>query len=85
MSNAATDILVGHLLKRLKLPMIARQYQSLAREAEEHNLSYEAYLMALLEQEAQSRDQHQREARLRKAAFPLRKTLDTLTFSSFPV
>jgi DNA replication protein DnaC len=84
MNSAATDILVGHLLKRLKLPTIARQYQSSAREAEERNLSYEAYLMALLEQEAQSRDQHQREARLRKASFPLRKTLDTFDFQLLP-
>lgn len=84
MNPAANEILLQHMLKRLKLPTIAKQYQSLAREAEQRNLSYEAYLLALLEQEADSRDQHQREARLRKATFPLKKTLDTFDFHLLP-
>ena len=84
MNAAATEVLIEHLLKRLKLPTIARQYQSLAREAEERNLSYESYLLALLEQESQVREQNQREARLRKAAFPIRKTLDSFDFHLIP-
>lgn len=84
MNPAAIELMLDHLLKRLKLPTMGRQYRSLAREAEERNLSYEAYLLALLELEAQSRDENQRESRLRMAAFPIRKTLDTFDFTLLP-
>lgn len=84
MNPATTELMVDHLLKRLKLPTMARQYRSMAREAEERNLSYEAYLLALIEAEGQSRDDNQRESRLRKAAFPVRKTLESFDFSLLP-
>ena len=45
-----TDLLLAHHLKQLRLLTIAKQYASLAREAVEHGLSYEAYLLALVEQ-----------------------------------
>lgn len=46
-----TERLLAHYLKQLRLPIVAKHYASLAREATEHGLTYEAYLLALLEQE----------------------------------
>ena len=54
-----TELVLDHLTKHLRLPTIARQYRSLVREAEERNLSYEEYLLALLESESQTREENQ--------------------------
>ncbi|PTY83190.1 ATP-binding protein, partial [Heyndrickxia sporothermodurans] len=79
-----TEILLDHLTKQLRMPTIAKQYRSLAREAEERNLQYEEYLLALLEIEVQAREENQRQRRLKQAAFPVHKTLDTYDFSLMP-
>ncbi len=79
-----TDLLLAHHLKQLRLPTIAKQYASLAREAVEHGLSYEGYLLALVEQETASREENQRQLRMRHATFPVPKTLDTFEFHYIP-
>jgi DNA replication protein DnaC len=79
-----TTIYLDHLCRRLKLPTVAKQYASLAREAEERNMKYEAILLALLEQESQIRDENQRKQRLKQASFPVHKTLDTFDFHFMP-
>lgn len=84
MRTEATEMLLDNLTKQLKLPTIRKQYRSLAREAEERNLSYEAYLLALFEQEQTVREANQRQQKLQRAAFPIRKTLDTFNFHLLP-
>ena len=79
-----TEFLLDHLTKQLRMPTIGRQYRSLAREAEERNLSYEEYLLGLLETELQTREENQRQRRLKQATFPVQKTLDTYDFSLMP-
>ena len=37
------DLLLAHHLKQLRLPTIAKEYASLAREAVEHGLSYPGF------------------------------------------
>jgi DNA replication protein DnaC len=79
-----TELMLDHIVKQLRMPTIGRQYRSLAREAEERNLSYEGYLLALLETELQTREENQRQRRLKQASFPIQKTLDTYDFSLMP-
>jgi DNA replication protein DnaC len=79
-----TEIMLDHIVKQLRMPTIGRQYRSLAREAEERNLRYEEYLLALLETELQTREENQKQRRLKQAAFPVQKTLDTYDFSLMP-
>lgn len=79
-----TELLLNHLTKQLRVPTIGAQYRSLAREAEERNLSYEEYLLALLEAESESREENQRQRRLKHASFPVHKTLDSYDFSLMP-
>jgi len=82
--SMTTNLLLAHHLKQLRLPTIAKQYASLAREAVEHGLSYEAYLLALVEQETVTREENQRQVRMRQATFPVPKTLDTFEFHYIP-
>lgn len=84
MNSQTNELLLEHLTKQLKLPTIKKQYRSLAREAEERNLSYEAYLLALFEQEQTVREANQRQQRLQRAAFPIHKMLDTFDFHLLP-
>jgi DNA replication protein DnaC len=79
-----TELLLDSVIKRLKMPTLGKNYRSMAREAEEHNLSYEAYLLALLQQEIQTREENQRQQRLRRASFPVSKTLDSFDFHLLP-
>lgn len=79
-----TELLLDHLTKQLKMPTIAKNYRSLAREAEERNLSYEEYLLGLLETESESREENQKQRRLKQASFPIQKTLDSYDFSLMP-
>ena len=78
------ELLLEHYLKRLKLPTMRRHYKDLAREAAEHNKTFEEYLLALLEQEVIQRDDNQLRTRLKAAGFPLPKTLESFDFSAIP-
>lgn len=78
------ELLLDNYIKRLKMPTLAKNYRAVAREAEERNLRYEEYLLALLEQELQTREENQRQQRLRQATFPVNKTLDTFEFHLIP-
>lgn len=77
-------MLIEVYLKRLRLPTMRRQFKELARDATEHNKTYEDYLLALLEQEVIHRDDSQLRLRLRSAGFPHAKTLDSYDFSAIP-
>ena len=79
-----SDVLIRDHLKRLKLPAIARDYQDFARQAADHNRSYEDYLATLLEQEIISREESTRKNRISRACFPYQKTLEEFDFSAIP-
>ncbi|ETI66277.1 ATP-binding protein [Neobacillus vireti] len=79
-----TELLSDHLSTQLQTPTISAQYRSLAKEAEDRNLSYEEFLLALLEAESESREENQRQRRLKQAAFSVQKTLDSYDFSLMP-
>lgn len=78
------NLLIEAHLKRLKMPSISRMYEDFARDAEANNQTYEAYLLALLEQEVQHRDTSTQRARIKAARFPVIKTLDGFDFSAVP-
>ena len=78
------SLLLEAYLKRLKLPSICRHYQELARQAAQGNLPYEAFLLALVELEAQQREENAHQKRLRMAKFPVIKSLDQFNFTAIP-
>ncbi len=72
------------LLKALRLPTVAENYETLARQAAESGQPYSEYLLALLEQELSQREVNRRRRLLRQAKFPISYTLDTYDFTLMP-
>jgi len=75
---------IQNLLKRLRLPTIARHYETLARQAAAQDLSYAHYLLTLLEEEGRQREVNRRQRLLRQARFPIPYTLDAYDFTAIP-
>jgi DNA replication protein DnaC len=71
-------------LKQLKLPTMLAEHDKLAREAAERDESYHAYLLRLTELEVAARTANAIAARIRAAAFPVHKELDTFDFAATP-
>lgn len=84
MSNSVADVRLAAYLKTLKLPVVSRQYKSVAQEAEAAGRSYVDFLAALLEQEILQREQNGVQLRIQQARFPYPKTLDTFDFVALP-
>lgn len=76
--------LIEAYLKRLRMSGIARSYEALAREAEENNLTYENFLLTVLDQEICQREGNLQKNCVQKAKFPALKTLETFDFSAVP-
>jgi len=75
--------LVSHL-KELRLPTIRSCFEELARQAEQETLSYERYLLALIERELQVRQQHRLERQLRDSRLPMDKDLTSFDMKRLP-
>src|SRR5689334_19610530 len=71
-------------LKALRLPAVAKQYRKLATEAAQHNLTHEQFLVALMAQEMQNREENTRKNRIQQARFPMQKTLSQFNFTALP-
>lgn len=79
MSEAAVrDAVLQQYLRTLKLPGVAREYPTLARQARDGGWAYEEFLRQLLEVELRSRQDRVAARRLQEARFPVMKTLDQL-------
>jgi len=76
------NLLLDDYLKKLKLPVIRGIYQKRAQEAAKNNLSYEAYLLSLVEEEALVREENALKRRVKQANFPYLKTLESFDFSA---
>lgn len=83
MSEAAVRdaVLLAHL-RALKLPGVAREYPTLARQARDGGWEYEEFLHQLLEVELCSREDRVAARRLQEAHFPVIKTLDQLDWQA---
>lgn len=75
--------LVKHL-KELRLPTIRGCFEELARQAEQETLSYERYLLALVERELQMRRQRRLAEQLRESRLPMDKDLSSFDMKRLP-
>ena len=82
--NSPQNMLLESYLKKLKMPQAAEVYLAMAREAENNNLSYEQYLLGVLEQEISQRENNRIHRGIRQASFPVIKTLDSFDFRAIP-
>ncbi|MFW6224440.1 MAG: IS21-like element helper ATPase IstB [Bacteroidota bacterium] len=70
--------------KELRLPAIRNNYATHAREAIKDKSGYEDYLLALLEDEFETRIKNRKSARIRQAGFPYKKYLQDLQREELP-
>jgi DNA replication protein DnaC len=80
--NAIREAVVTEHLRMLKLPGMAHEYPTLARQARDSGWPYEEYLRCLLEAELRSRQERAAAHRLREARFPDIKTLEQLDWDA---
>lgn len=81
---AAQTLVLEDALRRLRLPAVLANYPKVAQEAAHQGLAYEAFLLAVLDQELAQRDANTQRRRLAAAKFPVIKTLDQYDFSLMP-
>jgi len=77
-------LLVKAYAKKLRLPTVSKDLEKVAQEATQANLPYERFLLLLLEQEVLQREENTLKLRLKRACFPVLKTLDTFDFTASP-
>lgn len=83
MSDPVTQLLKAHL-KQLRLPAMVQELERLSREAAASDQNYEQFLLRLVEAELAARSANAMEGRIKHAAFPVAKDLDTYDFSVMP-
>ena len=76
--------LLHHYLKTLKLPTFLSEYERVASACVEEKASYETYLTRLSEKEYVHRQEASVQQRIKKAKFPVFKTLETFDFETLP-
>ncbi len=71
-------------LRELHLPTVRSSFEEMARRAEQETLSYERYLLELIERECQVRRQNRVERLLRQSKLPLEKDLTGFDLKRLP-
>lgn len=78
------DKQINHYLKELHLPTIKSCYQQQADLARENSLSYEQYLLELMQREREVRRHNRISRLLRESRLPLEKTLESFDRKRLP-
>ncbi|HNV19614.1 MAG TPA: IS21-like element helper ATPase IstB [Rectinema sp.] len=75
---------IEQLSRTLHLPAFRGEYQGLAREAAAESLSYEAFLLRLMEREYMKREENRKKVHIRQAGFVQYKYLNDLQRDELP-
>ena len=78
------NLLLESHLKSLRLATFRQQYRQVAEDAARNKFSYDAYLLALAEQEVAGRLLNSQRQRVKAARFPVLKELADFDFSAIP-
>jgi DNA replication protein DnaC len=84
MPERKATVLLEHHLKQLKLPTILRDYAAVAAVCGRENQSFETFLLQLCERELIERTQRATQRRIKAAAFPTLKTIESFDFAAQP-
>jgi DNA replication protein DnaC len=79
-----STLLLRHHLKVLKLPTMLRDYAAVAAACGTERIDYAGFLLRLAERELLERERKATERRIKEAAFPVIKTIDTFDFAARP-
>ena len=82
MSKNPAVLLLEHHLKELKLPTFLRDYDSVGAVCGQERCDYPTYLLRLSERELIDRERRATERRIKEAAFPVLKTIETFDFAA---
>jgi DNA replication protein DnaC len=82
MSKNPSVLLLEHHLKALKLPTFLRDYANVGAECSQERCDYPTYLLRLAERELIDRERRATERRIKEAAFPVLKTIETFDFAA---
>jgi DNA replication protein DnaC len=75
---------IEELSKTLHLPAFRREYEQQSNQAVQESLSYEAFLLRLMELEYQTREENRRKSQVRQAGFVQYKYLHDLSREDLP-
>ena len=75
---------IDELSRTLHLPAFRREYEQQSSQAIEESLSYEAFLLRLMELESQTREENRRKSQVRQAGFVQYKYLHDLSREDLP-
>ena len=78
------QVLLGHHLKKLRLPTFLAEYDKLAQQCAVRNETHVHYLLRLSELELIERERRMIERRIKAAKFPAVKSLDSFDFTAIP-
>jgi len=84
MSHTPISAQILELTRTLKLPGIRATFQEVLSTAATQEMGYDAYLLTLLQHEAEVRRENRTRARLRLAGFPYKKYVEDLDRSVLP-
>lgn len=84
MSVESNRVLLEHHLKKLRLPTMGREWETLAASCAKEGLDYGDFLLGLTERELIEREQRAAERRIKGAKFPVLKTIDSFDFTAQP-
>ncbi len=79
MTSSASE--VAYLSRALKMPRVPKAAKVFAERARDEGWDYEAFLAAVLSEEANQRESRGSHARIKAARFPQVKTLDDFDFT----
>jgi len=82
--NVGMMAMLHENLRSLNLSTMIKNLENVHRQALENKLSYNEFLLNLTEAEVQVRKNNGRKRRIREAAFPLHKPLETFKFEAAP-
>ena len=82
--NAGMKAMLTENLKTLRLSTMIDNLDNILRQSRASKLDYDEFLLNLTEIEVQVRKENGRKKRIREAAFPLLKTLESYDFDSAP-
>ncbi|GBE35951.1 DNA replication protein DnaC [bacterium BMS3Bbin07] len=78
------EVELNSCLMELNLTTAHKRYTELAEQAESESLSYQAFLLSVLEAECQTRRIRRIDRRLRESRLPLEKNLETFELKRLP-
>ncbi len=79
----SNQLLIGYL-KELHVPTIRECFEDIARTAEQESLSYECYLLGLVERECEARRERRIGRLLRESRLPLEKNIESFDLKRLP-